>query len=89
MSGKPDDSDAAPSVGDPFDAPTPLLGGDAATAPLALMADGTTDPQPPAAKPELQPPPDPGIPQGRVLMSPGAHQPNAAFFTQLLTQTRF
>ena len=29
------------------------------------------------------------LPQARVLMSPGQHQPNAAFFTQLLAQTRF
>ncbi len=101
MSGEPDDdSGGNASIGDPFDAPTPLLGtgpAAAATAPLALMADGTTDPQAPAAadlgmpaEPELQPPPpDNGLPQGRVLMSPGTHQPNAAFFTQLLTQTRF
>jgi hypothetical protein len=47
-----------------------------------------TDLEMPAA-PEPQPPPGSGLPQGRVLMSPGAHQPNAAFFTQLLTQTRF
>ncbi len=95
MSGKPEDSDAA-SVGDPFGAPVPLLGGDAATAPLALMADGTTDPQRSAPTdpgmppdPQLQVLPDPGVPQARVLMSPGTHQPNAAFFAQLLSQTRF
>jgi hypothetical protein len=93
MSGKPDDADAA-SVGDPFGAPVPLLGGDAATAPLALMADGSTDTAPTAdlgmpAEPQLQPPADSGTPRARVLMSPGAHQPNAAFFTQLLSQTRF
>lgn len=97
MSGVPDNGgDSAVSIGDPFGAPMPLVGGDpSVTAPLALLADSSsgmpaaaTALEMPAA-PEPQPLPGSGLPQGRVLMSPSAHQPNAAFFTQLLTQTRF
>src|SRR5262249_18230789 len=93
MSGPGDDPSA--NIGDPFDAPSPLTGLQAPVAdaaPLALMADGTTTDLPmPAVQPDVaaQLPADTGAPQARVLMSPGAHQPNAAFFTQLMTQTRF
>ena len=38
----------------------------------------------PATDPLL--PVEPGVPQPRILMSPGPHTPNSAFFVQILTQ---
>ena len=91
MSGTPDSGPA--EIGDPFAAPAPLAGLGAATAPqpLALMGDGGTQA---SGLPLLLPPDSPvpqaatanDVPQPRVLMSPGPHVPNSAFFTQVLAQ---
>ena len=91
MSGTPDSGPA--EIGDPFAAPAPLAGLGAATAPqpLALMGDGGTEA---SGLPLLLPPDSPvpqaatanDVPQPRVLMSPGPHVPNSAFFTQVLAQ---
>jgi len=90
MSGRPDNAPA--QVGDPFAMPTPLtgLGAAADTQPLALMGDGDvsglTPPPflPDASSPQSAPVSD--VPQPRILMSPGPHTPNSAFFTQVLAQ---
>ena len=57
----------------PLPAPAPLLPPDAASVPAAPLDLGA-------------PSGVPGIPQARVLMSPGQHRPNSAFFVQLLGQ---
>ncbi|MEO8759073.1 MAG: transglycosylase SLT domain-containing protein [Devosia sp.] len=80
------------SVGDPFDAPSPLLGTDGN--PLDLLKLAATAAAQPVAAAEPAPvvaaqqmaPAAPTMPQARVLMSPGQHTPNSAFFAQLLTQ---
>ena len=75
MSGPQDPADALSTLGyEPLPAPTPLLG----------PATGPVDPD--AAPLALEPAVETGIPQPRVLMSPGPHTPNSAFFAQVVTQ---
>jgi hypothetical protein len=72
------------SIGDPFAAPEPLLGGNASSAPDLLQQAALAQPALPMA---MEPAPaDDGLPKPRILMSPGPHAPNSAFFTQLLSQ---
>ena len=75
------------SVGDPFAAPAPLLGGNP-SAPLdILQQEGLAQPVLGGQGfPTEVAPVDDGVPRARVLMSPGPHAPNSAFFTQLLSQ---
>ena len=81
MAGPQDPTDEAAPLGfQPLPAPTPLL------APAA-SSDTTPGTGPMAQSQDEQPPgAEPGIPQARVLMSPGPHTPNSAFFTQVVTQ---
>ncbi len=68
----------------PLPAPAPLL--PPGESPVASAArDGSA---PPADMAPANPSgaPQAGVPQPRVIMSPGPHVPNPAFFTQLVTQ---
>jgi hypothetical protein len=79
-------------IGDPFEAPAPLGsrdGGPRDPAPLDLIATANEPAAAAVAEAPAVPPlqvvqAEPTVPQARILMSPGPHQPNAAFFTQLL-----
>lgn len=72
MAGSRDPADELSALGfEPLPAPTPLLG------PAESAAE--VQPQPATAV-------DADLPQPRVLMSPGPHAPNSAFFTQVVTQ---
>jgi hypothetical protein len=74
MAGPQDSTEDLSALGfEPLPAPMPLLG---------PTADPTAAPDPAL---DLVPPDD-GLPKPRVLMSPGPHAPNSAFFTQVLTQ---
>ena len=81
MAGPQDPTDEPAALGfQPLPAPTPLL------APAA-SSDTTPGTGPMAQSQDEQPPgAETGIPQARVLMSPGPHTPNSAFFTQVVTQ---
>jgi anthranilate/para-aminobenzoate synthase component II len=54
------------------------------------MGDGDpSGPTPPPLQPDASSPqsaPVSDVPQPRILMSPGPHTPNSAFFTQVLAQ---
>jgi hypothetical protein len=78
MSGPQEPADALSALGyEPLPAPPPLLG-------------PVSSPLSPDLTPVAEPPVDTSIPQPRVLMSPGPHTPNSAFFTQIVTQgTRY
>jgi hypothetical protein len=77
MAGPQDPAEALSALGyEPLPAPAPLLG----PAPAAV---GSSEP---AADLPATPSADPGVPQPRVLMSPGPHAPNSAFFAQMVTQ---
>jgi hypothetical protein len=70
------DADITSALGfAPLPSPTPLL--------------PPSETPPAAAAPEAPPEPaaDAGVPKPRIIMSPGPHTPNSAFFTQVLTQT--
>jgi hypothetical protein len=90
MSGPPDDdADGADAGGDDMDT---ALGFAPLPAPTPLMPPGSPPLADPLAPVDLPPPVDlgaadpAGMPQPRVLMSPGVHGANSAFFTQLLGQ---
>jgi|GEM_PF-340002 len=91
MSGPPDDGDAS-AAGDSDDDMTSALGFAPLPAPTPLMPPGAPPLADPLAPVDLPPPVDldaadpAGAPQPRVLMSPGTHQANSAFFTQVLGQ---
>jgi hypothetical protein len=80
MSGPGDaDDDITSALGFvPLPAPAPLLPPGAATPPSA-----SADAAPGAPSTAT----DAGVPKPRIIMSPGPHTPNSAFFTQMLTQT--
>jgi hypothetical protein len=88
MSGPSDDDAGASDADDAASA----LGFAPLPAPTPLMPPGAPPLADPLAPVDLAPPVDldaadpNGLPQPRVLMSPGAHQANSAFFTQLIGQ---
>jgi hypothetical protein len=61
----------------PLPAPAPLLPPGEAPPAVAAVAEPN----------EAAEPADTGVPKPRIIMSPGPHTPNSAFFTQVLTQT--
>ena len=81
MTGPKDSTDELSAPGfEPLPAPTPLLG-------PVVSADPSQGADPTAQMQDsLSPVADTGVPQPRVLMSPGPHMPNSAFFTQVVTQ---